>query len=1275
MTGAAANNQIGMAGAGNVVSGNNFGVINEGGSGNRIQGNLIGTDTGGTVALGNNIGSGTGLGWANIYSASANTFVGGDQPDEGNVITGAAGPGIWVRYATAAGTQIRGNFIGTNSSGGTWLGNSGAGIFLGADNVTVGGTTPGARNVIAANDIGVYADVTTNSTIQGNYIGTDPTGNAVLSQRYGVFVGGLGGTNLNLQIGGTTPGSGNTISGSTEAGIGILFDSNGVSVQCNRIGVGADGATAISNARGVEISYRSNHNTIGGAAAGAGNRIAENTGPGVIIDGATTTGNTLRGNLIYANNSGGPQVVLANGANAGEAAPVITGALGGASTRVFGTLSAAPNTAYAIDFFDSPSGTQAKRFLGSTTVTTDLSEFALIDVPFSISSTFGSRVTAVATSLVTGNSSALMPSYVASAAVITGIPSGLNEGTPITANALTATDPGNGNVNAFNWSVTRNGLPFALPDGSIADETAFHFIPTDEGNDTFTLIVTTSKGLEAPPVTASFVTQNVTPEILINGMPSTSLANVPIHLTATVTDPGAEDVQTITWQVYRNGVSVGALASGVNLTNFSFTPTGNGVWVVQVSSNDGDGGIGTRSSAVLVNGAAPLATINAVQGGDEGRPIHATVSHSEILDADNLDFAWTVFRNGLTYAVGSQPFIDFTPDDNGDYTISLRATSATAIVDVEPSTVHVSNVSPVVSITGAIQNASAGNPVTINAIISDPGNADTHTVEWRIVSNNGQAPITGTGSSFTFTPGAAGTYVAQVIVRDDDGGLGTNSMSFDVIEAALQVSVIGVPPSSPEGTAITATTLIFNGFGATFTYAWSVTKNGDPYVTASTSSFVFRPDDNGTYLVIVRVTASDGRVGSDSALVEVTNVATTPMLHGVPASSLEGMPITATADATDPGSADSISYSWTILKDSSFYVAGSGPDVQFIPDDNATYTISLTATDDDGGTGTTSAVVTILNVPPMIAIESDPTTTSPDGITVGLKALIDDAGAADTLNQAGQISWNVTRNGVFFAGGSGPAFSFTRIGGGVYAATLTVDDLDGGVVSTTTLIVMGDAAANTITIDASTPSIAGVNQVVVQSLGGDDRIQTSPLLMVPVVLDGGDGNDTLSGGSGDDLIIAGLGNNVVQGNGGDDTLVGGGSDVMAGGLGNDTYVVQFSVVSLTETGTGVDTIDLSLVPFGVTFNLGLQDGTAQTVNAAAAPGSTLHSRRVRGAQRHRVCRQPHDERQPHHPHRRRRQRHHHRHRRGADHDLRRRRQRFDRGHGGQPDHDLWRRRQ
>ena len=123
----ASNNTIGgtTAGARNVISGNGgFGIeihgfSGSGATGNVIQGNFIGTDASGAVALGN-----TGDGVDTILLANGNT-IGGAPAGAGNVI--AFNTGLGVGIGTGTGNAILGNSI---------FSNGGLGIDLGFDGVT-----------------------------------------------------------------------------------------------------------------------------------------------------------------------------------------------------------------------------------------------------------------------------------------------------------------------------------------------------------------------------------------------------------------------------------------------------------------------------------------------------------------------------------------------------------------------------------------------------------------------------------------------------------------------------------------------------------------------------------------------------------------------------------------------------------------------------------------------------------------------------------------------------------------------------------------------------------------------------------------------------------------------------------------------------------------------------------------------------------------------------------------------------------------------------------
>jgi Ca2+-binding RTX toxin-like protein len=74
------------------------------------------------------------------------------------------------------------------------------------------------------------------------------------------------------------------------------------------------------------------------------------------------------------------------------------------------------------------------------------------------------------------------------------------------------------------------------------------------------------------------------------------------------------------------------------------------------------------------------------------------------------------------------------------------------------------------------------------------------------------------------------------------------------------------------------------------------------------------------------------------------------------------------------------------------------------------------------------------------------------------------------------------------------------------------------------------------------------------------------------LLDGKEGNDSVSGGSTGETILGGLGNDTLYGYGGDDILNGGvGTDTLNGGAGNDRFVFDTNSV-FSASSIGIDSI-------------------------------------------------------------------------------------------------------
>jgi hypothetical protein len=224
--------------------------------------------------------------------------------------------------------------------------------------------------------------------IVGNYIGTDATGTRAVGNGDGIAVAAS-----DVIVGGTSPGAANLISGNKGAGIRLGYEvafhllghaDRGL-VQGNMIGTAADGAAPLGNGNdGVAVAISSN-STVGGWGPGTGNVIAFN-GYGVGVGGS---GNRILFNSIYSNGGRGIRFYSAF-SNNGQSAPVITFANSFRGvTLIRGTLQSTPNTQFLLQFFtDSQSLTSSiQTYVGSSNVTTDGNGNAAFSASFAFSAT------------------------------------------------------------------------------------------------------------------------------------------------------------------------------------------------------------------------------------------------------------------------------------------------------------------------------------------------------------------------------------------------------------------------------------------------------------------------------------------------------------------------------------------------------------------------------------------------------------------------------------------------------------------------------------------------------------------------------------------------------------------------------------------------------------------------------------------------------------------------------------------------------------------------
>jgi parallel beta-helix repeat protein len=172
-----------------------------------LQGNIIGLDAAGKVAVGNAL---QGMRFSSCDNATiVNNTVSGNQ-------------GAGVTLISCRNSVVQGNIIGLDLAGIVARGNAGYGIscFTGSDNTTI------ANNTISGNrDSGVLV-FSSNNVVQGNVIGLGVAGKVALGNGQDGIYCTTGSENTNI--------SGNTVSNNLGNGISI-FESVGIRIEANRL--------------------------------------------------------------------------------------------------------------------------------------------------------------------------------------------------------------------------------------------------------------------------------------------------------------------------------------------------------------------------------------------------------------------------------------------------------------------------------------------------------------------------------------------------------------------------------------------------------------------------------------------------------------------------------------------------------------------------------------------------------------------------------------------------------------------------------------------------------------------------------------------------------------------------------------------------------------------------------------------------------------------------------------------------------------------------------
>jgi len=394
---------------------------------------------------------------------------------------------------------------------------------------------------------------------------------------------------------------------------------------------------------------------------------------------------------------------------------------------------------------------------------------------------------------------------------------------------------------------------------------------------------------------------------------------------------------------------------------------------------------------ITSNGGGSTATINVAENTIEVTDVQSTddsdsegvgLTYSLTGGADQGFFTINTNTGVLTFnsAPNFENPLDFDADNH--YEVRVTVTDSGALADMQDITVNVTNVNETptdIALDNTSLNENAIGAVIGNVTVADPDTGDSHTLT---VSD---ARFEISGSQLKLKAGQILDHEAEPsvdvdITATDVGGLaltGTFTIAVNDVNEAPTVDA-GLDQTVNEGDVVD-----FKGSFTdpdsvdTHSYVWNF---GDGTTTDSTLTPSHVYDDNGIYSATLTVTDDDGASKADTLMVTVNNVAPT-VEAGADQTVDEGDLVsldpstfkdlgtsdthTATVDWGD-GTApeDGIISESPFGPPSSTSGANGTVDGSHVYADDGIYTVEVTVTDDDGGSGSASFIVTINNVAP-----------------------------------------------------------------------------------------------------------------------------------------------------------------------------------------------------------------------------------------------------------------------------------------------------------------------
>ncbi len=490
------------------------------------------------------------------------------------------------------------------------------------------------------------------------------------------------------------------------------------------------------------------------------------------------------------------------------------------------------------------------------------------------------------------------------------LPSGAVEGATVGLHG--SADDALGGAVTLTWTITP-------PKGAAltATGTDVSFVPPANGGYQVTLTANSVNG--SATVAGTFSVANLPPSVTSVTLPKTPVANTPLTLVATATDPGG-DADTLTYQwTLLPPIGLPIVVSGAQAT---FTPAYEGDYNIRLVVTDGDGAQAFADAVLPVLDAPLTAGALTLPVAVEGQPFqNVPVFHFTDADPSGVAIDYTAV---VTLGDGNQLTLTGNPGSQGQivaskggFDVQLSYTYA-QVMSGKTFGVTVTDAGGATASASTNSFAVADAPLVAGALVANGGVEYTNvtTLAASFTFGDQSAPASrfsgtinwGDGTSTEFTSaaitGAGGSYAVSgkhqyalygsypiTVTINDTGGSSTIDRGTTIVADALMtkgsVSASGgIEYTTPTSLSATLTdadpSVLSSRFSGTISWgdgtstaftSQSVTGSGGTYTVSGTHQYALY----GSYSITVTINDAGGSSTSDGG---TTSVADAPLTKG-----------------------------------------------------------------------------------------------------------------------------------------------------------------------------------------------------------------------------------------------------------------------------------------------------------------------------------------------------------------------------------------------------------